>query len=120
MQNENLGTIKISDDVIIACTAGAVTAIPGIYQLAGGFTDNLSRNILGIEPDGKGIKLSKNEEGLVLDIYVIVEYKVKIPQLAWEMQGIVKKEIEAITDLAVKEVNIHVQGVHLPGREDNK
>lgn len=120
MQDENLGSIKISDDVITVCAANAAAKIPGVCELAGGLTENLSKNILGIDHSGKGIKLSKNEEGLILDIYVIVEYKVKIPQLAWEIQSNVKKEIESITDLKVSEVNIHVQGVHLPGEEERK
>ena len=119
MQNENLGTIKISDDVITVCAAKAVMSIPGVHELTGGFTDSLSKNILGIEPGGKGIRLSRDDNRLILDIYVIVEYKVKIPQLAWEIQGSVKREIESITDLSVKEVNIHVQGVSLPGEDDN-
>ena len=120
MQQENLGTIKISDDVITACAAGAVSRIEGVSRLAAGFTDNLSINILGIEPGGKGIKLSRDDDMISLDIYVIVEYGVRIPQLAWEIQSCVKKEIESITDEKVKEVNIHVQGVDLPGEEDKR
>ena len=120
MQDEKLGTIKISDDVITVCAAGAVTGVKGVYALTGGLTDSLSKNILGIEPGGKGIKLSRDDDKLSLDVYVIVEYKVKIPQLAWEIQSTVKKELEAITDLTVKEVNIHVQGVHLPGEESSR
>lgn len=118
MQDENLGTIKISDEVIIACAAGAVQRIPGVHQLTGGLTESISKNLLGIESGGKGIKLSKGEEGLILDVYIIVEYKVKIPQLAWDIQGSVKNEIESITELKVAEVNIHVQGVHLPREEE--
>ena len=93
MQEENLGTIKISDEVITVCAAGIVSKIPGVCDLTGGFTDSLSKNILGIDPSGKGIKLSRSDEGLVLDIYVIVEYKVRIPQLAWEIQSKVKQRI---------------------------
>lgn len=120
LQGENLGTIKISDDVIMVCTANAVAKIPGVSQLAAGLTDSISKSILGIDPSGKGVKLSRNDEGIILDIYIIVEYKVKIPQLAWEIQSSVKREIESITDLTVLEVNIHVQGVNLPGEEDKE
>ena len=118
MQEENIGTVKISDDVITACATSAALQIEGVCQLAGGFTDNLSINILGKEPEGKGIKLSRDEEGISLDVYVIVAYRVKIPQLAWDIQSHVKSEIESVTGLKVKEVNIHVQGVSLPGEED--
>ena len=122
MQEENLGIIKISDDVIIASAANATIAIDGVHELTvtGGITDSISKNILGKDTSGKGVKVSRSDEGLILDIYVIVEYKVKIPQLAWEIQGTVKREIESITDLNVLEVNIHVQGVHLPGEEDER
>ena len=120
LQGEELGTIKISDDVIMVCTANAVSKIPGVSELAGGLTESISKNILGIDSSSKGVKLSRNDAGIILDIYIIVEYKVKIPQLAWEIQSNVKKEIESITDLNVLEVNIHVQGVNLPGEEDKK
>ncbi len=118
MSQEQLGTVKISDDTITACAASVALEIDGVHQLTGGLTDSISKNILGKESSGKGVKLTRNDEGLILDIYVIVEYKVKIPQLAWEIQGTVKRQIETMTDLSVLEVNIHVQGVNLPGEED--
>jgi uncharacterized alkaline shock family protein YloU len=118
MSNEQFGTVKISDDVITAYAASVTLGIDGVHELTGGLTDSISKNILGKESSGKGVKLTRSDEGLILDIYVIVEYKVKIPQLAWEIQGTVKREVEAKTDLSVLEVNIHVQGVNLPGEED--
>ena len=63
----------------------------------------------------KGIKISQSDEGITIDIYVIVEYGVKIPAVAWDIQENVKKEVEDITDFPVKAVNIHVQGVRLKG-----
>lgn len=116
--NEKLGSLKISDDVITVCAASAVMKLPGVSQLTGGLTESISKNILGIDSAGKGVKVSRNDAGLILDIYVIVKYKVKIPQLAWEIQSRVKEEIESITDLKVLEVNIHVQGVS-PDREES-
>lgn len=120
MQEENLGTIKISDDVIITCAGNVAKSIEGVHGLTvtGGIGDSIQKNILGKDSNGKGVKVSHSDEGITLDIYVVVEYKVKIPQLAWEIQGTVKREIEATTELNVLAVNIHVQGVHLPGEED--
>lgn len=118
MSHEQLGTVKISDETIASYAAGVALGIGGVHELTGGLTDSISKNILGKDSSGKGIKLTRNEEGLILDVYVIVEYKVKIPQLAWEIQGTIKREIEGLTGLSVLEVNIHVQGVNLPGEED--
>ncbi len=120
MQEEKLGTMKISDDVLTVYVARAVEKIPGVSELSGGITDNLSENIFGITLSGKGVKLSHNDEGILIDIYINVEYKVKIPQLAWEIQSTIKQEIEKITEEKVLEVNIHVQGVKLPREEKKK
>lgn len=118
MSHEQLGAVKISDEAITAYAASVVLGIDGVHKLTGGLTDSISKNILGKESSGKGVKLTRNDDGLIFDIYVIVEYKVKIPQLAWEIQGSIKRKIEAMTELSVLEVNIHVQGVNLPGEED--
>ncbi|MEG0923505.1 MAG: Asp23/Gls24 family envelope stress response protein [Anaerovoracaceae bacterium] len=117
IQEDNLGTVRISDDVIIICATNATLKVKGVSELSGGITDNLSKNILGKDPITKGVKLSRSEDEIILDIYVIVEYEVKIPQLAWEIQNTVKKEIEDITELKVQSINIHVQGVNFP-KED--
>ena len=108
----------MSDETITAYAASVALGIDGVHELTGGLTDSISKNILGKDSSGKGIKLTHNENGLILDVYVIVEYKVKIPQLAWEIQGTIKREIEALTGLSVLGVNIHVQGVNLPREED--
>lgn len=108
----------MSDENITAYAASVALGIDGVHELTGSLTDSISKNILGKESSGKGIRLTRSDEGLILDVYVIVEYKVKIPQLAWEIQGTVKREVEAMTGLPVLEVNIHVQGVNVPGEED--
>lgn len=118
MSHEQIGTVRISDETITAYAASAALDIKGVYELTGSLTDSISKNFLGKESSGKGVKLTRNEDGLILDVYIIVEYKVNIPQLAWEIQGTVKRDVEEMTELPVLEVNIHVQGVNLPGEEN--
>ncbi len=52
-----------------------------------------------------------------IDVNIIVEYGIRIPDIAFEIQNRVKKAVESMTGLEVLEVNVHVQGVNLP--EDN-
>ncbi|MGI6722136.1 MAG: Asp23/Gls24 family envelope stress response protein [Anaerovoracaceae bacterium] len=108
---ENLGEIKISDDVMAVCAINATLRTPGVAELAGGFTDAVAERITGKEALSKGIKVDQREDGVYLDVYVVVEYGVKIPVVAWDIQTNVKKELETMTDRPVKEVNIHVQAV---------
>lgn len=114
---ENNEILKVSEEDILHAAYNTVLEIDGIIRLSGGITENLSKNIFGIEPTHKGIKLSNSDEGLVFDIYIIVEYEAKIPQLAWDIQGRIKSKIEEFSGLTVLKVDIHVQGVELPGEE---
>ena len=115
---EKLGTLKIADDVIAVCTMNATLRTKGVAALSGVFSDNISKNIFGKDPLYKGIKVNQGDDGIGIDIYIVVEYGVKIPEVAWDIQENVKKEVESMTEAAVKAVNIHVQGVHFADKED--
>lgn len=118
MANEQKnGTIKVSDEVIAVLAANASLKTKGVADLAGDFTNTLSKSILGKELLSKGVKASQNDEGVIVDVFVIVEYKVNIPSVAWDIQENVKNEITSMTGLKVNAVNINIQGVQMPEEE---
>ncbi len=117
-QEEKLGAVKISDDVIAISVINAALSTKGVAGLSGGLTDTISKNLLGKEPLKKGIKLSKEDDEIIIDIYVVVNYGVKIPEVAWNIQKNVKKEVESMFSLKANTINIHVQGVHFTDQED--
>jgi uncharacterized alkaline shock family protein YloU len=114
---DGYGSITITEDVIAVCVREAVSRTQGVHELFGGFQDTLSQNILGKELKFKGIKVSDEADGVVIDVQIIVDYGVKIPEVAWDLQRRVKNELEEMTDAAVKAVNVVVQGVHLPAEK---
>lgn len=118
MANEQKnGVIKVSDEVIAVLAANASLKTKGVADLAGDFTNTLSKSILGKELLSKGVKASQSDEGVIVDVFVIVEYKVNIPSVAWDIQENVKNEITSMTGLKVNAVNINIQGVQMPEEE---
>ena len=109
-----LGSLKIAPDVIVAYVTEAVLNTPGVFDFSGNFGDTLSKNLLGIESKFKGIKIDDNEKGCFIDLYVIVDYGIKIPEVAWNIQKNVKNCLEDVMDLNVEDINIHIQGVNKP------
>jgi uncharacterized alkaline shock family protein YloU len=107
-------THRVSEEVVSMIAARATLLVPGVSKLNEALTDNLTKKILGKEKIARGIGLSKEADGIGIDIYLSVEYGTKIPDLAWEVQSSVKEAVESVTGLSVKKVNIHVQGVTLP------
>ena len=75
--------------------------------MAGGITE-----IFGKKGLTKGIKVEVGDKETKIDVNIIAEYGVRIPDVAFEIQNRVKKAVESMTGLKVEEVNVHVQGVN--------
>ncbi len=110
---------KISDDVIAVCAVNATLKTEGVAGLDGGLPNAISRNFLGKELMAKGIKVNQTDEGVEVDVHITVKYHTRIPAVAWDIQENVKNEVQLMTDLKVKAVNIHVQGVEIPSEDKN-
>ncbi len=120
--NNNLeyGQVKISEEVVGVIAGLAASEVDGITNMAaGGLAGNLSE-ILGRKNLSKGVKVEVGEEEVAVDLYVIVDYGIKIPDVSWKVQENVKKAIETMTGLKVIEVNIHVQGVNIPNKKEKE
>ena len=111
VSTENEG-IKISNDVIAVIAGVAVSEVPGVAGMAGGFAGGISEVFSGKKNLAKGIKVDATEKEAKIDVNIIVEYGTRIPDVAFEIQNRVKKAVENMTGLKVDEVNVHVQGVN--------
>ena len=111
IKTENEG-IKISDDVVAVIAGVAVSEVPGVASMAGGFAGGISEVFSGKKNLAKGIKVDIADNDTKIDVNIIVEYGTRIPDVAVEIQNRVKKAVENMTGLNVEEVNVHVQGVN--------
>ncbi len=116
LQNDNnvneYGSIRIADDVVAIIAELAAKEVKGIIGMSGGIADSITE-MLGKKSPSKGVKVEVGEKETAIDLYVVVEYGVRIPDVAWQVQENVKKAVETMTGLNVVEVNIHIQGVNI-------
>ena len=107
------GSVRISDEVVLICCTNAVLKTGGVSSLAG------QKGFRGSQNPSQGVKMDRDDDYVSFDISIIVDFNVKIPQVAWDVQVNVKNEVETITGLKVREVNIHVQGVNIESEEES-
>ncbi len=62
----------------------------------------------------KGVKLEIKRDKVLINLMVKVKFGVRIPDLMWEVQKSIKEDIEKLTNLSVKGVNIHIQEFEFP------
>ena len=103
--------IKIADDVVAVIAGVAVSEVPGVAEMAGGFAGGITEVLSGKKNLAKGIKVEVGDKETKIDVNIIVEYGTRIQDVAFEIQNRVKKAVETMTGLKVIEVNVHVQGV---------
>ena len=108
---ENQG-IQIADEVVSIIAGKAVSEVDGVYGMAGGFAGGISEVLSGKKNFSKGIKVDIENGAAKIDVNIIVEYGVRIPDVAFEIQNRVKKAVETMTGLKILTVNVHVQGVN--------
>lgn len=111
--NNSLGTIHIADEVVSIIAGLAATEVEGVAGMSGGIAGGIAE-ILGRKNFSKGVKVEVGEKEAAIDLYIIVKYGVRIPDIALNVQEAVKAAIENMTGLSTVEVNVHVQGVGFP------
>lgn len=109
----SLGAIRIANEVVAVIAGLAATEIEGIAGMSGGIAGGIAE-MLGRRNLSRGVKVEVGEREAAVDLYVIVDFGVRIPDVAVRAQENVKQAIESMTGLTVVEVNVHVQGVSFP------
>jgi uncharacterized alkaline shock family protein YloU len=111
-----LGSIRIADEVVAVIAGLAATEIQGVAGMSGGLAGGIAE-MLGRKNLSRGVKVEVGERECAVDIFVIVEFGVRIPEVALRIQENVKRAIESMTGLTVVGTNVHVQGVSFPAPE---
>lgn len=114
-----IGDVKIASDVVTVIATMAATEVEGIAGMSGSLTGELAEKF-GVKSNNKGIKVQINEEIVSIDLFLVVEYGVRVPDVAWEVQQNVKKSVETMTGMKVSGVNIHIQGIHVVKTHEHK
>ena len=112
-----LGTIRISPRVIAAIAHQAVLKSYGVVGLA---PKNLMSGItraLAKDP-AEGIAVQYDDDGIEIDLHIIVEYGTRITSVANSAANVVRYHVEKTVGLPVKAVNVHVRGLRVSNGDD--
>ncbi len=114
------GTLGVIDISTTAVTTIANQAINQCYGVVGMANKNLANGIANLlsRDSKRGIDVTIENNEIKIDVYVIVEYGVRIRAVAESIQHTVKFHVEKALDMTVSEVNIFVQGLRM-GKENS-
>lgn len=114
-KQNDLGSMSISEEVIASLAGGVAAECYGIVGMASrnGLKDGIYE-ILKKENFARGIVV-RSEDGIVIDMFVIVGYGIRISEIVIEVQKKVKYMVEQSLGINIKAINVYVQGVRAIG-----
>lgn len=114
------GTLGVIDISTTAVTTIANQAVNQCYGVVGMANKNLANGIANLlsRDSKKGIDVRIENAQISVDVYVIVEYGVRIRAVAESIQHTVKFHVEKALGMTVSEVNVFVQGLRM-GKENS-
>lgn len=112
-QGNDMGKIQIADEVLQIIAGLAASEVPGVVGMSGSFAGGLTEQLLGRKNLSKGVKVEFGEEDkqCSVDLSVVLDYGVNIPDTCMMIQENVKQAIESMTGLNVLAVHVHVSAV---------
>lgn len=105
--NQEFGSVHISQDVIASISAHAAAEVEGVYALGNPETSER----FGKKSNVKGIRLSMENDALAIECSVIAQYGYRVVELAQTVQENVRNAVESMTGLKVSAVDVNVCGI---------
>ena len=112
IKSDQLGEVKIADEVVAIIAGVAATEVEGVSSMAGNITNEIVSR-LGMKNLSKGVKVDVTEEHVSVDLSLNIKYGYNIPDVSEKVQDKVKSAIENMTGLTVLDVNIRIAGVNV-------
>jgi uncharacterized alkaline shock family protein YloU len=112
IKNE-IGAISIEDSVFASLAGMSAMESYGIVGMATKDAKDGLFKLLKSDLLTKGIKIYIKDNSITIDMYVILEYGVKISTVCKNIINSVKFNIESSTGFKVDKVNVFVQGIRI-------
>ena len=116
---DDVDNMMITDEAIAVMAGVAASEVKGVAGMSGGFAGGIAE-VFGRRNLSKGVKVVTKNDLTTVDLYVVVKYGYRIPDLAYEIQENVKDTIESLSGISVDAVNIHIQGVDYSESDGSK
>jgi uncharacterized alkaline shock family protein YloU len=107
------GELVITDRAIADIVAWTVLESYGVVGMT---SPNLVRGVARLLTRDKlhqGIRVDQEAERLKIELYILVEYGLNVAEVAGSVRSQVSYNVERMTQRAVSEIHIHVQGVRV-------
>ena len=110
--DESEDSLTYSNGVIEKIVAMATREVPHVLGMKGNLMHFVQEQF-GAENLTKGVQINITDEGIDIDLFIIVEYGISIVEVCKIIKSQVCYKIENMTGARVRRVNISVEGIRV-------
>jgi uncharacterized alkaline shock family protein YloU len=104
---------SVADEVVAAYVTDAVRSVPGVARLRASAWHGRGHKNSGLSTDGVVVRMQS--PGTVdVTVHLTVVWGAVIPDVAHQVQDLVRRRLQALMDLEVAAVVVHVDEVEAP------
>jgi len=111
LKDHDQGVIQIADDVIAVVAGTAALEIDGVLPIAASIAPNNIAEMLMKKNFWKGIKIEKTEDGVCVEMQLLIKLGFKINDVSVAVQNRIKEALETMIGIDVVRVDVVVSGV---------
>lgn len=112
IKSDEIGDIRVSEEVVAIIAGLAATEVEGVSSMAGNITNEIVSK-LGMKNLSKGIFVEVLDGEIKVDVALNIAYGYAIPEISAKVQERVKSSVENMTGLTVAIVNIRIASVDM-------
>ncbi len=120
-----LGEVKILEEVIKSIVSLNLLEVKGIVENRKTLTKEITNRLAGkaeIADNNTSpkIKVEVKDNHILVDLFIIIKYGLRIPDIAWDIQNKIKDELLRETGIDNIEINLHIQGIQFPKKTQSR
>lgn len=106
-----LGRIEVLPNAIHSIAVRAICECYGVVGITAPRLHNGRAVLLSPEQCNQGVRVRVVDEQIIIDVYVALEYGLRITEIAHNIMSSVKFSVEKMLSTPVAQVNVNVQGL---------
>jgi uncharacterized alkaline shock family protein YloU len=122
----DLGEISVTKETIGSIVSLNLADVKGVVgsrrSIIKEITDMLRGDFIEneIEEASRTIRVEIKDNKPLINLYIIIKYGVRIPDIAWDIQNRVKENLMKKLGININEIDIHVQGIQFPKKTQSR
>jgi len=122
----DLGEINVTKETIGNIVSLNLSDVKGVVGSRKSIIKEITDMLRGdtseneIEEASRTIKVEIKDNKPLINLYIIIKYGVRIPDIAWDIQSRVKEGLMKKLGTDINEIDIHVQGIQFPKKTQSR